>query len=236
LSADGHTVRVTRAFVASVGAGLCLIAAAVVALFVVSAVVAVRGWPGIDPENDVPRVTLADGRALGDADAGGPVAVTATAGTTPIVLGGAGTPGATTRTRGDRVDRSGPGSAPVSQPSLPATPGAPAPAGQPQPSAGADRPASTSNAPAPATGDGGDTGRPAPATPGSTVTQVTDGVADTVQGVGNTVGGPVQQTTERAGEAVRNTGSAVDSATQGDVAGAVDSVGKAVDGLLGGKQ
>ena len=46
-------MRVTRAFVASCGAGLSLVAASVAALFVLSAVVAVRGWPGINPDNDV---------------------------------------------------------------------------------------------------------------------------------------------------------------------------------------
>ncbi|MDQ3739597.1 MAG: hypothetical protein M3389_01515, partial [Actinomycetota bacterium] len=39
---------------------MSLVAAAVSALFVVSTVIAVQGWPGVDPENDVPNLVLAE--------------------------------------------------------------------------------------------------------------------------------------------------------------------------------
>ncbi len=51
-------MRFTRASVASAGASMSLVAAAVSALFVVSAVVAVQGWPGVNPEDDVPRLMM----------------------------------------------------------------------------------------------------------------------------------------------------------------------------------
>ncbi|HEV2999597.1 MAG TPA: hypothetical protein VGW75_02565, partial [Solirubrobacteraceae bacterium] len=55
------TMRVKRAWLASAGASMSLVAAAVSALFVVSAVIAVQGWPGVDPEDDVPSVVLSGG-------------------------------------------------------------------------------------------------------------------------------------------------------------------------------
>jgi hypothetical protein len=236
-------MRVTRAYVGSVGAGLCLVAAAVVALFVLSAVVAVRGWPGIDPEDDVPQVTLADGRAAspgGDAADGTPVAVAAALdGTTPIVLGGAGAPGASPDARGRTRRDGGRGTGDVDQTPAPS----PAPGGSATPQAGGSpgAPSTPSTPGSPLadaireTGDGV-AGTTDPVLPGSgsAVTQVTDTVADTVEGGGQAAGGAVQQVTERSGQAVRTTGSAVEGVAGGDVAGAVENVGKAVDGLLGG--
>ncbi|HWT93204.1 MAG TPA: hypothetical protein VN238_09430, partial [Solirubrobacteraceae bacterium] len=62
-------MRVTRAHVASLGAGLSLVAASVTLLFLLSAVVAVRGWPGMDPDDDVPAVELT--AALPSSSSGG---------------------------------------------------------------------------------------------------------------------------------------------------------------------
>jgi hypothetical protein len=206
-------MRVTRALVGSVGAGLCLVAAAVTALFILSAVVAVRGWPGIDPENDLPRVTLAES-SLASADAavpaGGPVAAATSAGAPdPIVLGGAPSGGegaseaAPRRSATRRPAATGDGTAPG--------PAAPSPqAGTTSPSApGAGAPAPAGSPVAETIRDTGETagGVTDPVAPGSgpAVTQVTDTVADTVGG----------------------TGRAVEKAVPGDAPGAVG-------GLLGG--
>lgn len=194
-------MRVTRAFVGSVGAGLCLVAAAVTVLFVLSAIVAVRGWPGIDPEDDVPQVMLAEAGLAGAAGmtpAGDtPLAVAASAGdATPLVLGapaGAGgdaggtaaprRPGA----RGDGTPGAGgtttSGTAGGSAPARPASPSASAPAA---PSA-SPPPASALAGAIREAGDqlGGAVDPVAPGT-GPPVTQVTDTVAGTVDGTERT--------------------------------------------------
>ena len=238
-------MRVTRAFVASFGAGLSVVAASVTLLFLLSAIVAVKGWPGIDPDDDVQRVTLADARLAPGvpAPAGeGVVAVAAAAGdSAPVVLGGA-DPRPSAPTRRDRGDDGGgdrggpaPGGAPVAGegPSV-SRPGAPA-AGAP--------------APAPSRDAGSGTARPAPAPaqrPGP-VEQVSSGVGDAVQDAGEVAGDTVEpvapgtapvvtQVTDTVAETVESTGKAVDDVTEGDVDGAVKDVGDAVGGLLGGKR
>ena len=218
----GGPMRVTRAFVGSVGAGLCLVAAAVTVLFVLSAVVAVRGWPGIDPENDVPRVTLADAlaRVLGRRrrPAARPVAVAASPArrgadrprrrSRPAVT----TTGARRRAAVARRARRqttlppartpGPAPAPgaagsASRRSFPGDPAAPQDAGRPVAETIRD------------TGEavGGVTDPVAPGS-GQAVTQVTDAVADTVDGDGQgrrdrrpraTSGGAVEKTTDTVG-------------------------------------
>src|SRR5687767_4215797 len=88
-------MRGSRTFLASAGASMSLVAAAVSALFVVSAVIAVQGWPGVDPEDDVPALVLSD-VPLPSAPAPDTATTASAPGTpdaaTPIVLAGGPTP------------------------------------------------------------------------------------------------------------------------------------------------
>jgi len=231
-------MRPTRAFLASAGAGLSLVAAAVSVLFVFSAVVAVKGWPGMDPDNDVPTLVLsgalppaAEGAGTGATEAS-PAAGAGDRDPEPIVLGGSDRAdadrGAARRDGGGGPDARVPARTPGSGDAPSASGGS----GGGQPSPGQ---------PTPSTGTVGDeTGSsPAPAP------AVTDTAAGVVEGGGQAVGGAtetvappvsgaVESVTGDAGGAVQDTGAAVDSATQGDVEGAVGSVGDAVGSLLGG--
>ena len=211
-------MRSTRALVGSVGAGLCVVAAAVTVLFVLSAVVAVRGWPGIDPEDDVPRVTLADAARASSPDApvaaGAPVAAAASAaGPAPIVLGGAGDAPAPSRSGGTSRRPATGDAAPV-----PATGG---PAATPQPG---------TSAPAPV-GD-------APIAPGAPLADAIRDTGDTVGGVTDPVapgsGQAVTQATDTVADTVDGPGRIVEKAAQGDVAGTVDEVTGTAGGLVGG--
>jgi hypothetical protein len=56
MHADAESVRATRAFVGSLGAGVSLAIAASLALLVVSSVVAFRGWPGAPSVPKLPDV------------------------------------------------------------------------------------------------------------------------------------------------------------------------------------
>lgn len=53
-------MRSTRAYVASIGASISLIAAAALTLLTVSAVVALEGWPGIGATSDEPALIVGD--------------------------------------------------------------------------------------------------------------------------------------------------------------------------------
>jgi hypothetical protein len=243
-------MRVTRAFVASCGAGLSLVAASVAALFLLSAVVAVRGWPGINPSDDVPHVTLADAQ-LTNADDGAAVAVAASAGAglAPIVLGGADPAagdGTSARSRrGGRADRTsrvampGQGARPTLVGGIPPAggPGASQPAGQPsrpRPNLVNDTTSGAAEVIRDTGSDAGNTTEPAAPGSGSAATQVAGAVADTVDDAGRAAaGGAGQAVTDSTADAVRDTGQAVDKVTAGDVGGAVDEVTSAVGGLLG---
>jgi hypothetical protein len=249
-------MRVTRAFMASCGAGLCLVAASVAVLFVVSAIVSVRGWPGMDPADDVPHVRLAeapgrDGAPHGDA---GAVAVSAANGdAVPIVLGGSAAPAPAAAAPGDGSPRrgsersrqvaptDGDGQAPAVRAPVrergPAAAGnapeLPSPTTRPRPT-----PAATVTTPAAdAIRDRGEDAADAadevvPGT-GRSVRDVTDAVAGTVQDTGQAVGGPVEKVTDRTSGTVQEAGQAVDSVTKGDVGAAVEHVTDAVGALLG---
>ena len=229
----------TRAFVASLGAGMSLVAAAVSALFVLSTVVAVQGWPGIATEDDLGSVTLS--RELAAAETGAPAAATPAAAPTAgaIVLGAGtgaaaspGTPG-TTGGRRDGAVPAAPGTG--AAPGVPGVdPGArsgavpssaPSGGGATGTQARPDTPASSPTAPVADairdTGrDLGTTTEPVVPGSGSAVQQTTDAVADVVEGGGSVVqqvippAAPVVgEVSERTGTAVRDTGSVVDGAT-----------------------
>jgi hypothetical protein len=256
-------MRVTRAFLASAGAGLSLVAASVTVLFALSALVAVRGWPGIAPDGDGDRVTLADARLASAPTGGGDGAPGLAPASAPIVLGGRAEPAAAGSDAPSRPRRGRTGGA---RRIGITSPGGPAPAGR-TPSAPATGPGAAA-APAPSSGGrtSGGSGEQAPRA--APVEEVTDTAARTVRGAGDAVGDttdevapgagePVRRTTDRAAQAVQNAGKAADQAVQnvtgrvggavehagkgvgnaakGDVEGAVKNVAGAVDGLLGGK-
>jgi hypothetical protein len=228
---------------------MSLVAAAVSLLFVLSTVVAVNGWPGIDPDNDVPRIRLSDAfNTTGGASDVQPAAA-ATPGAViaaPIVLGASGL-GTAATARGQRGDGgrgastpSGTNPARSAAPSTTPTPAGSTPAPS-QPSNGGGGPSNPVAETVRDTGNVvGEAAKPVSPTASSVVTQTTDSVADTVEGTGPRVGEAVppaapvvDDVTGRAGEAVRQTGTAVDSVTKGDVNGAVKNVTGAVDSLLG---
>src|SRR5688500_6739027 len=101
----------TRAYVASLGAGMSLIAAAVSALFVLSTVVAVNGWPGIASDDDLGSITLSRELAAADGGTPAPVATAAAAAAAgdAIVLGAGAGGAATPGTGGVRRGAAGPG-------------------------------------------------------------------------------------------------------------------------------
>ena len=218
-------MRVTRAFVASCGAGMSLVAAAVSLLFVLSTVVAVRGWPGIDPEDDVPRLVLSDRISTPSGGDGGavttPTAAAADAGdgAGAIVLGapGAGatagrttaggpparrTPGGSPRNgQGGSANRGPATSAPSS--SAPAAPGpasGPAPIESSPTAPAADAVRDTGDALAPATD---------PVSPG-TAQSTTDDVADAIEGGGRVA----EQVLPQAAPVVERTAEAVGTTAQ----------------------
>lgn len=250
-------MRVTRAFVASFGAGLSLVAASVTVLFALSAVVAVRGWPGMDPDDDVSAVVLAEARlASGEttsapAGADGEVAAVAASVPAAIVLPAAaperpsrGTRSGTAQRTGAPSEGSGPqsgggddgrGAEPGAQPGTGSAPagGEPGTGGagqQPQPGGASQQPAPGGAAPG-----AGTPGRPRP---------VTSGVSDTVRNVGTTAGGVVDRVAPGTGQAVRDTTSSVaDTVDQtgqavtdvtGRVPGVVENTGQAVEKVTKG--
>jgi hypothetical protein len=216
---------VKRAYVASIGAGMFLVAAAVAALLIFSTIVAVRGWPGLDPDDDVPALTLSQSLpGAGSAGAGSSPVVAAAAiaaGTaaSPIVLGGTagGTAGAgagdgaggpTARIPGGRRTQAPAAGVPVA---------APAPAGQ----QAAPAPAATAPAPQP---------QPSP------VGQATTGVGRTVRDTGAAVGTVTDGVLPGAGAPVREaTGVVAGTVEQvpGAVQQSVGNAGQAVGALVG---
>jgi hypothetical protein len=220
----------TRAYMASIGAGMSLAAAAVAGLFLFSAVVAFTGWPGFDPDDDVPAVTLSQSlpSASGAADAAGtgPLAAAAAAAgaATPIVLGGGGA-GATGT--GDVA-----GDGPTAR--IPATRrdgAAPSPGAAAPPATGAAAPQTSS--------------QPQPGSPASPVEQITSNVGRTIRDTGSSAGAvtdqvapgtgePVRQTTGQVAETVEGVGQAAGAVTRGDVSGATERAGQTVGALLGG--
>lgn len=227
---------------------MSLVAAAVSLLFVVSAIVAVRGgWPGIGPQDDAPGLVLTDSPSGRPAPAGVTVApAAATAGDATVVLGREAGPGAARR---------GSSRGPSNTPDVPGQngPGTTAPVGGSAPSQGTAPAAQTP----PST---------PPGTSPSLVRDTTTAVGETVRDAGNAVGGTVDTVAPGGGEPIRNTantvadaveqvGGAVQNTTQNvgrtaqpvtDTAGqavsdlgaprlgnAVQDTGKAVTGLLG---
>src|SRR5690606_33662312 len=129
-------------------------------------------WPGIDPEDDIARVTLADAALAPSNDEGTAVQASAVvAGDEPIVLGGDG-PAAT----GDRTPASRPRASRgrTGGATTTGTSRAPAPA-SPAPSTGS-APAAASGGGGAQSGGGGQTATPRP----DPVDRVTDATADTV--------------------------------------------------------
>jgi hypothetical protein len=191
---------------------MSLVAAAVSVLFVVSAIVAVRGWPGIDPQDDVPRLVLSDGPSARPGAPG--VALTApVAGATPIVLG----------------DTPAPAGAPGTGPSSRGPAGTPAVPGQDAP---AETPGVTGAAPSQASGPGP---RPPAADPGTTpIRETTGAVAETVRDTGAAVGGTVDTVAPGGGEPIRQTATAVADVVEqvgGGVGQATQAVGHTAQGV-----
>jgi hypothetical protein len=233
---------------------MSLVAAAVSILFVFSTIVAVRGWPGIDPEDDVPGLVLSESvQAADDAAAPAvatPVAAAPGAAPGPIVLGGPDATGNDGTASPPRTAAGGPspggdggaGGDVTGDAGTPASGSAPSSAAPPAGGGGGggggtgDQPTLTQ----PAADAIRDTGSAAAQTgdqvapgAGPPVQQVTDDVADTVEGAGAGVGAVVDEAGRRTGSAVENTGAAVENVGKGDVEGAVKSVNDVVGSLLG---
>jgi len=253
----GSRMRATKGYVAGLGTTTALIGAIGCAFAILSAAMAVHGWPltlGSDP--GVP--TLEGGAAP-------PEGASLLA---PGLLGAvrdAGAAPAPARRDGGRLVTSVPGgrgtlAGEPSVSALDAPAGAPAPAGLPRTGAAT---ASTGGRPGTTPPTGGGTaggGTPPPSslpgsgagassTVGSTVTQVASGAGGAVTQVGQQLGGAVQDATEQVGGDVGQVSPAVgQTVTQtgqvagGVVTGATGTVGQVVTGagtavgvLLGGR-
>lgn len=207
-----------RGFIAGAGASMSLVAAAVSALFVVSAVIAVRGWPGIAPSQDAGAPLVLD---EGDALPGG--APAAPAEQAPILLASDDTTPVTARQlplrRAPRLHRPG-----RTRPSPDTTGGISSPA----PAATPEVPSVTRPIRDPVD-QAGDALEPAAPGSGGVVGGPTDAVGDTVAGIGAGVGGVVEPVAPRSSRSIEDVTSAVGE-TVTDAGAVVDDL---LTGLLG---
>jgi hypothetical protein len=216
-------MRATKGYVAGVGTTSALVGAIGCAFAVMSAVVAVQGWP---LTLSSPGVTTVDGRAAGDADAlprlsdlfEGPAdALAARRSHARTRLASRTRAGLAPTVTGPFASAFGPHD------------GAVAPASGGSGNAGSSGPGASAASPAPAAGGGTVPGQPG----GGTATGGTGGSAPIPTGSdgSTTLGGAVTQVTSGAGTAVTQTGQQLSGAVQGttgQLGGVVGQVSPAV--------
>jgi hypothetical protein len=196
-------MRATKGLWAAVGAGTSLAAAGVLALFSVSLVLAVRGWPqvGVAGSGDAVELRAQVASAPASATSAAPQAAT------QVVVAGArrARRHVTARPNPDRGGLSAPGRGP----------GAAAPSRQP--AAGSSAPVLAAPSPSPSP-SGGAPIVEIPQVAGDTITNVTAEVGDVVRPISPPVADTVTKTGDQAGDVVQQVG---------------DTVGGLVGGLTG---
>lgn len=197
-------MRATRGLWAAVGAGTSLAAAGLLALFSVSVVLAVRGWPQVSRADGSRSVAL---RAhVATPDASGSAAAAAPA---PVVL-----PARSGATRTSRGSNSTPRRGATHHGAGRPAPRRPGSIGS-APSGSKITPSSSAGTPAPSGSGSTNPIAQLPHTVSTTVTNVTDAAGAALQPVSPAVAQTVTTTGQQAGDAI-------------------DQVGKAVDGVVGG--
>lgn len=206
-------MRNTRALIASVGAGISLVAATALMLLTFSAVVALEGWPGVDRVRDQPALVVGDDvfATIGDAT---------TARIDPVVL--------------RRPTSQRPHERPAATP-RPATTAVRTPASRHRQARPVARPAPklelTRPKPPPERSEPAPEPRPQPAPPlrvpktGDTVREVGDGLSGTVQSTGELLKdltAPVSPATGKVLRDLTNFVAGVLQQTTGLLAGALD--------------